>query len=118
MLQKIKEYNKLILEKLSIFLNETPNAIKKEMINDLVKNYDFTEEKAFAYLLSSFVGIDLYDMDNFRNIKGKKLIKLFSPEKVWKKRFYEYSKNTRNCNPKWYGIDGTDGMWDILDNKS
>lgn len=55
MLQKIKEYNKLILEKLSIFLNETPNAIKKEMINDLVKNYDFTEEKAFAYLLSSFV---------------------------------------------------------------
>ncbi len=63
--QQIDEYNCLLLNKLSLFLNNYSNAIKEDMIISLMSECNLSKEEAYRYLLVSFLEIDNKEIIEF-----------------------------------------------------
>lgn len=56
--EKFGRYNRILLEKMSIFLNCEPDFVQKEIIDELCTDCGLTDEEAFAFVLAAAVGMD------------------------------------------------------------
>ncbi len=56
--EKFDEYNRILLEKLSYFLNFKPDFIQADIIDELCAECDLTKEEAFAFVLAAAIGLD------------------------------------------------------------
>jgi len=56
--QEIQNCNKLIFDRLALLLNNRPDFINAEMVNELVNNYGLTVQNAFSMLLCAVLGFD------------------------------------------------------------
>ena len=56
--EKFDRYNRILLEKMSIFLNCEPDFVQKEIIDELCTDCGLTDEEAFAFVLAAAVGMD------------------------------------------------------------
>ncbi len=56
--EEIKQCNKLIFDRLSLLLNFQPDFIKKEMVDELVKEFDLSVPKAYSFILCAALGFD------------------------------------------------------------
>lgn len=55
---KFKEYNRILLEKMSIFLNCEPEFVQADIIDELCTDCGLTQEEAFAFVLAAAVRMD------------------------------------------------------------
>lgn len=56
--EQIAEMNRIVMKKMSVFLNYEPNFVKREMMEELTRECALSEEEAFAYILAATVGLD------------------------------------------------------------
>lgn len=56
--EKFSRYNRVLLEKMSIFLNCEPDFVQESIIDELCTDCGLTKEEAFAFVLSAAVGLD------------------------------------------------------------
>lgn len=56
--EKFDRYNRVLLEKLSYFLNFRPDFIEPDIINELCTECGLTKEEAFAFVLAAAMGLD------------------------------------------------------------
>ena len=56
--EKFRRYNRVLLEKMSIFLNCEPDFVQESIIDELCTDCGLTKEEAFAFVLSAAVGLD------------------------------------------------------------
>lgn len=98
---KINKYNNLILNKLSIYLNNFSTNINKKMVNDLVKDTKTDEEEAFRILIFTLLGFniefdkEIYDY-YFREMIKKKDINYYQDN-----LYYKNIKITNINTSKW-----------------
>lgn len=71
--EEIKQCNKLIFDRLSLLLNFQPDFIKKEMVDELVREFDLPVPQAYSFILCAALG---FDTDNEFD---KKLWENYSP---------------------------------------
>ena len=55
---KVFQMNRIVMQKMSVFLNCEPNFVKKEMVDELTLECALTKEQAFSYILAAAVGLD------------------------------------------------------------
>ncbi len=56
--EEIKQCNTLIFDRLSLLLNFQPDFIKKEMVDELVKEFDLSVPQAYSFILCAALGFD------------------------------------------------------------
>ncbi len=56
--EKFDRYNRILLEKLSLFLNLQPDFIQSDIIDELCAECDLTKAEAFAFVLAAALGLD------------------------------------------------------------
>lgn len=59
MINSIQRINEIILQKLSIYLNETPNAVTADMMHRFIVQTGMPEQSAYRYLLAAELDIDI-----------------------------------------------------------
>ena len=57
--EEVKEYNRIIFDRLSILLNNQPDFITKDMVNELTESFGVSVNEAFSLLLCAALGFDL-----------------------------------------------------------
>ncbi|MBE6571702.1 MAG: hypothetical protein E7656_05610 [Ruminococcaceae bacterium] len=73
--KKIHDQNERLLSALSLFINNCPDGISSEMVEDLRNDCGFSDEKAYRVLLAG--ALDLYDdRDMMQNYLSKTVKKL------------------------------------------
>ncbi len=84
----IKENNELLLERLSFYINECPDAITEEQVNTTAAECGVSKEEAFRILLSG--ALDLFDNREIMSgyIRQPGTIKLMDAEKYKKDPYY------------------------------
>lgn len=65
---KIAEHNKIILEKLSLFLNFHVDSINEELVNQLANNCKINKQESFSILLAEACGLDIINNSNHMEI--------------------------------------------------
>ncbi|MGN1345741.1 MAG: hypothetical protein ACI4V1_03085 [Eubacteriales bacterium] len=55
---KFREYNRILLEKMSVFLNCEPDFVQQSIVDELCTECGLTAEEAFAYILAAAVRLD------------------------------------------------------------
>ncbi len=71
--EEIKEYNRIIFDRLSILLNNRPDFVTSEMVFDLTENFGLSVTDAFSLLFCAALGFDT------ENEFDKKLWDAYSP---------------------------------------
>ena len=66
--EKIDLYNRILLEKLSVFLNLEPDYIKGETVDKIACECDIDRQDAYAYLLANAMYMNLYDNEQDREV--------------------------------------------------
>lgn len=66
MTDKIKQYNNLLLSRLSLYINNCPDAITEETVLQTAKDCFMSKQEAFKLLLSG--ALDLYDEKELRKL--------------------------------------------------
>ncbi len=56
--EKFDRYNRILLEKLSLFLNIQPDFIQADIIDELCTECNLSKEEAFAFVLAAAIGLD------------------------------------------------------------
>ena len=56
--EKIAQMNRTVMQKMSVFLNYEPNFVKKDMLDELMRECGLSAEEAFSYILAAAVGLD------------------------------------------------------------
>jgi hypothetical protein len=64
----IEKYNKILLERLSAYLNNMPRFIQKNMLNDIVEGCHVSVKYAYEVLLAAALGFDIDSNDQDREI--------------------------------------------------
>lgn len=66
--QQINNYNEILLEKLSIFLNIQPDYIQPDMIDELMGECGVSKEYAYSMMLAAAIGLDIVDCVDDRRL--------------------------------------------------
>lgn len=70
---EIKKSNNLIFDRLSLLLNNQPDFVTKEMVDELVNNFGLSVQESFSLLLCACLGFDT------ENDADRKIWELYSP---------------------------------------
>ena len=77
--EKTERYNRILLEKLSLYINLTPRFITPEIVSELVRECGLTAAEAVSTLLAAALGLDIDsssdDRELFFETLEKKLVK-------------------------------------------
>jgi hypothetical protein len=108
--EEIKVFNSVIFDRLSILLNNKPDLVTEEMVNELNKSFGLSVKESFSLLLCAALGFDT------ENEFDKKLWELYSPHMIHhldEKNFTEdpYYKAVRINDGK------TIGEWELREDK-
>lgn len=87
-MDKISEYNDLILKKLSVFLNCEPDFINVEIIDELCGECGLDEESACRYVLASAIGLDIE-----KNERDREIFELYFPHMIHRLNTNDYSSD-------------------------
>lgn len=101
---KVDKYNKIIMNRLSVFLNIDSDFIKKDMIEGLVNQCKITEEEAYAIVLSEVCGFNIEDNDTDMEIYQDYfpyMIKCLDQEKYLNNPYYKNIKIPEVKNDTW-----------------
>lgn len=60
-----EQYNKIVFERLSIYLNNYSDYITQSMVKAFIKDVNTSEEKAVIYILASILHFDSYITNNY-----------------------------------------------------
>ena len=63
---EIQRANKLIFERLAILLNNKPDFVTKEMVDELVNGFSLSVEESFSLLLCAALGFDTENENDFK----------------------------------------------------
>lgn len=74
--EEIKDYNKIIFDRLAILLNNQPDFVTKEMVSELCDNFGLSVLDAFSLLLCAALGFDT------ENQNDKALWDAYSPHMI------------------------------------
>ncbi len=66
--EKISRYNRILLQKMSVFLNYEPDFIKESIVNELCRECGLSTEEAFSYVLASVIGLDTEQREEDREL--------------------------------------------------
>lgn len=66
--EKIKKYNQILLEKLSLYINLTPRFITPEIVSELVNECGLTATEAVSTLLAAALGLDIDSSNDDREL--------------------------------------------------
>ena len=66
--EKFDRFNRVLLEKMSIFLNCEPDFVQESIIDELCTDCGLTKEEAFAFVLSAAVGLDTENVPSDREL--------------------------------------------------
>ena len=84
--EKFDRYNRILLEKMSIFLNCEPDFVQKEIIDELCTDCGLTDEEAFAFVLAAAVG-----MDTENSPADRELFERYFPDMLRKLDYDEFA---------------------------
>lgn len=74
--EEIKVFNSVIFDRLSILLNNKPDFVTEEMVNELNQSFGLSVKESFSLLLCAALGFDT------ENEFDKKLWELYSPHMI------------------------------------
>lgn len=86
--EKFDRYNRILLEKMSIFLNCEPDFVQKEIIDELCTDCGLTDEEAFAFVLAAAVG-----MDTENDPDARELFERYFPAMLRRLDYDEFAEN-------------------------
>ena len=86
--EKFDRYNRVLLEKMSIFLNCEPDFVQKEIIDELCTDCGLTAEEAFAFVLAAAVG-----MDTENNPGDHELFERYFPDMLHRLDYDEFASD-------------------------
>lgn len=86
--EKFDRYNRVLLEKMSIFLNCEPDFVQKEIIDELCTDCGLTAEEAFAFVLAAAVG-----MDTENNPGDRELFERYFPDMLHRLDYDEFASD-------------------------
>lgn len=101
---KVDKYNKIIMNRLSVFLNIDSDFIKKDMIEGLVNQCNLSEEEAYAIVLSEVCGFNIEDNDIDMEIYQDYfpyMIKCLNQDKYLNNAYYKNIKIPEVKNETW-----------------
>ncbi len=101
--EEIKKYNNIILNRLSIYLNNNSKIINKEMVENLTKELNISKEEAFKFLLAEILGLNATEYKEVFNIYFKNMIKMLNKSKYENNDYYKNIK-IDNINYKKYSF--------------
>lgn len=103
-LEKIKQFNEVILQKLSIYLNNHADFIEASIIDELVNECHLTVKEAFALVLAEVCGLDIENNYEDRVLYENyflDMLEILSPEVYEENPYYKYIKVPQVKNKKW-----------------
>lgn len=98
-MNKFKFYNEIILNRLSIYLNNNSDYINEDMINDIVNSTNINIEEAYRILLSTI--LELVDNKEIMDYYINDMIKLLDINKYKNNLYYKNIKLDNINNGKW-----------------
>lgn len=105
--EKIDYYNNILLNKLSVYLNNYSDYISKEMVDNLVKSTDLTISEAFKLLLFSTLGFDMKKDKELYNYYFHDMIKLLDIKKYQDNAYYKNILITNIKEKNWCFVEKT-----------
>lgn len=104
--EKFDRYNRVLLQKMSIFLNCEPDFVQKSIIDELCSECDLTIEEAFAFVLSAAV-----QMDTENNPDDRELFERYFPDML---RLLDYDKFANDPYLRTVALpECTAGTWEL-----
>lgn len=79
---RMADFNDKVLRMLSHYLNNAPDFIKKESIDDITRECDVSAEYAFSVLLAAACGLNINDNCDDREIFGQYFLPMIHPLKA------------------------------------
>lgn len=108
--EDIKEYNRIIFDRLSLLLNNQPDFVTYEMVEELTKNFGLSVKEAFSLLICAALGFDT------ENEFDKKLWDTYSPHML-----HYLDENDFTSDPYYKAVRINNGkkigQWELREDK-
>ncbi len=107
MTKKIAEMNRILMQKMSVFLNYEPTFVQKSMVDELCRDCGLREKEAFSHILAAVISLDT-EHDTIE----REIFTSYFPRMLHHLKAEEFAENPYLCEISF--SSKVSGAWELL----